>query len=132
MASGTSFEARFFAMGMAYLEHAVADPVSYHLMFGELTGSGKHMELQAAADDCFSRLLKTLEVDAPLDRLEVSALELSSAVWAGVHGLASLLITDLHQSHDGRPDSQAGRALATLADNPERALRLLFMQWFRD
>lgn len=132
LASGDSFEARFIAMGMAYIEHALADPVSYHLMFGDMTGSGKYVELTSAADDCFSRLFKVLEINAPLDRLGVSALELSAAVWAGVHGIASLLITDLHQSRVGQRDSQAGRALATLADQPERALRVLFIQWFRN
>ena len=132
LAAGTSFETRFIAMGMTYIEHAVADPVSYHLMFGEMAGSGKHMELTTAADECFSRLFKTLEINAPLDRIGVSALELSAAVWAGVHGIASLLITDLHQKRVGRPDSQAGRALATLAAQPERALQLLFVQWLRN
>ncbi len=132
LASGTSFEARFIAMGMAYVNHAVEDPVSYHLMFGEMAGSGKYADLSAAADDCFSRLLLTLEANAPLARLGVTALELSAAVWAGVHGIAGLLITDLHQPRVGRPDSQAGHALAALAADPERALRLLFMQWFTD
>ena len=132
LATAASFEARFIAMGMAYIENAVADPVSYHLMFGDMTGSGRYDGLTSAADDCFSRLFRILEINAPLDRLGVSALELSAAVWAGVHGIASLLITDLHQSRVGRPDSQAGRALATLAAQPERALQLLFIQWLRN
>jgi AcrR family transcriptional regulator len=132
LATGATFEARFIAMGMTYIEHAMADPVSYHLMFGEMTGSGKHIELTSAADACFSRLFKILEINAPLERLGVSALELSATVWAGVHGVASLLITDLHQTRVGRAESQAGSALATLADHPERALRLLFSQWLQN
>jgi len=132
LASGTSFEAQFIAMGMAYIKHAVDDPVSYHLMFGEMAGSGKYADLSAAADDCFARLLQTLEINAPLAHLEVTSLELSAAVWAGVHGIASLLVTVLHHPREGRPDSQAGRALAALAADPERALRLLFVQWFPD
>ena len=128
--SGGTFEERFIAMGMAYIRHAVDDPVSYHLMFGEMVGSGKYPDLAAAADESFGRLLQILQDNAPLQRLDVTALELSAVVWAGVHGIASLLITDLHRPLQGGPPAQAGKALVTLAEHPERALRLLFLKWF--
>ena len=122
----------FFDCGLAYVRYARANPVKYHLMFGDVIGDfSDHEELITAAHDCFRHLEKVLAVGlASGDLRSDDAAELGGTVWALVHGLAGLAISAEAKAAQ-KPIEEIMqmpplRAQAAVAAAPERAvLRLL-------
>lgn len=123
---------RFVALGRAYIEFAVSNPVSYKLMFGSVIADfSAYDDLQQAAGASFERLLAALARLPALERSGMSATELAGVVWSGVHGMADLRIGDIGSMPDAAATEpgEAGKptqAVQSLHDEPERALRMLF------
>lgn len=84
-----------FECGMAYIRYAEANPVKYHLMFGDVIGDfSGHDELIAAACACYARMEAVLARGLESGALRPADLrELGGTVWATVHGLAGLVLT---------------------------------------
>ena len=120
-------EERFMAMGRAYVNYAVTNPTSYHLMFGSVLNdfSGYKM-LEQASVDCYAVVLEVLEELIQARGMEITAVELGGVVWAGVHGLSSLLIARTVMPGDDDAASSPRASLAYLRHNPEKALQILF------
>jgi AcrR family transcriptional regulator len=126
-AAGADPVAQLEALGVAYVRFARANPVDYHLMFGAvLLDFSEYAELMASAERCFSNVLAVLERGQAAGVLRDEPIELlAGTAWAGVHGLASLLI-DKGKADAGRhraagPMHSIGAVGASTAD----AVRLL-------
>ncbi|MEM7080172.1 MAG: TetR/AcrR family transcriptional regulator [Pseudomonadota bacterium] len=118
-----SVEDRFLAMGLAYVRFAQDNPTLYQLMFGSGLSEFSAYEMLhtavASAYGSVDRVLAQLiaEKDLPL---EVE--QLGGVVWGALHGIASLLISDL-KIGDGtlRPM----QSLAALRADPEVSIEYL-------
>lgn len=115
----------FARFGMAYVAFARRDPVSYELMFGGVIDFEQYPDLKAAAESGFQQLLdflsRSLRGTPDPDHLMLTA----GTVWAGVHGIASLL-TSKFVRLSGVNDSNAVEAVRALAERTEEALHLAF------
>jgi AcrR family transcriptional regulator len=121
-------EDRFMSVGQAYVDYAVSNPTSYQLMFGSvLADFSAYEELKQASIDCYSVVLEILG-ELILERgLNLTAVELGGVVWAGVHGISSLLIyKDAIPIDDDDSGSTPQASLAFLRQSPEAALEILF------
>jgi AcrR family transcriptional regulator len=89
-------DAAFYAMGIAYVRFAVANPSHYRVMFGGFVDpEGRDPELVAEAEGAFKALvdaLVTLQHEAVFQRDD--PLLMARYVWALVHGVAMLGIDD--------------------------------------
>jgi AcrR family transcriptional regulator len=121
----SDLESRLLALGMVYIEFALEHPTTFELMFGSVLGdfTGFH-SLTEAAEGCYLVLYRILEEGlAPQSRL--TATRLGGIVWAGVHGIASLIL--YHRDTPGSDDPKNARAsLYAMRADPESALRILF------
>jgi AcrR family transcriptional regulator len=118
---------RLLAAAEVYVCYALAHPVKYQLMFGEVLGDfSPYEQLRQAASECFGGLLEMIAagidsgdfVDRPVE-------ELGASVWAACHGVASLLIGKgravTRHEHPLLPRD----SLVWLQRNQREALRLL-------
>lgn len=117
---------RFVRFGKAYVDLAREDPVSYELMFGGAIEFGRYPDLFEAAETSFRQLLDVLRRSAgrPMSDDEVQLL--AGTVWAGVHGIASLIVSKLTSRDSASRPSLAAGAIRSLTADPEKALHLLF------
>ncbi|MDB4985454.1 MAG: transcriptional regulator [Myxococcaceae bacterium] len=111
-------QARFQALGEAYVSFAAARPGRYQIMFGrDILNRDLYPELCAAADRAFATLLEEIEraQAAQLLRNDASARALAAGVWSVVHGLSDLLLSGrLNEIADGDTTSltaQLGRLM---------------------
>ena len=119
-------EERFMAMGGAYVNYAVTHPTSYNLMFDSVLGDfSSYGDLQEASVDCYTVVLDVLEELIEARGLTLTSVELGGVVWAGVHGLSSLLISK-RTLPDDDSTSTPQASLTYLHRNPEKALEILF------
>ncbi len=85
-------DAAFYAMGVAYVRFAVANPSHYRVMFGGVVAPNtQDPELTAEAEDAFQALvdaLATLQHDAVFQSEDT--VMMARYVWALVHGMAML------------------------------------------
>jgi AcrR family transcriptional regulator len=120
-------EQRLLALGMAYIEFALANPTSYELMFGSvLADFSGYRSLQEAGEGCYRVLYRILEEGLSPDRSpNLTATRLGGVVWAAVHGVASLMLyhRDIRAAED--PEDPRASLHGMLAD-PASALRVLF------
>ena len=124
--SSMGLEEKFMAMGRAYVNYAVSNPTSYNLMFGSVLSDFSSYEmLEQASIDCYSVVLDVLEELIEARGMEITPVELGGVVWAGVHGLASLLIHQESMPID-HADSTPRASLNYLHRNPDKALQILF------
>lgn len=124
--AGDDPEDQLLAAGLAYVAFARGNPTSYHLMFSTVVGDfSEYDELKEAAEAPYSVVLNIIE--ALLERPgapQMSVAQAGGVLWAGVHGLSSLLLF----GSDRKPASGELTPLASLArlqQDPEAALRLL-------
>jgi len=76
---------RFVAMGLAYINFAVENPVPYKLMFGSLLADFSEYEaLEAASEEAYDQLLNELGTLIDERSLAITPLELGAVVWSGV------------------------------------------------
>lgn len=87
--------AQLKALGMAYVEFAVAQPARYRLMFRMLRAAVADQALQEAAQASFARLAKCIAAlrgtAVTLDARDPSVM----LAWSAVHGFANLLLEGL-------------------------------------
>ena len=123
---------RLLALGIGYIEFAVVNPTSYHLMFGSVIDDfSEYQELQTSADGVFAillRLLTELIADGGGGGLDLDTL--GGTIWSAVHGVASLQISDLGRElyrHVPLPPNASGPipSVEALRTDTEGALRLL-------
>ena len=120
-------ELRLLALGMAYIEFALANPTSYELMFGSVLGDfSGYRPLQEAAEGCYRVLYRILEEGlSPESAPDLTATRLGGVVWAAVHGVASLML--YHRDIGMAEDPQDPRtSLHGMMADPASALRILF------
>lgn len=122
----------FFECALAYVRYAEANPVKYHLMFGDVIGDfSRHEELITAARQCYGHLARILAAGvASGDLRQDDPDELGGTVWAVVHGLAGLVITARAKAAQAPMEDLLQvpplRAQQAVAAAPERAvLRML-------
>jgi AcrR family transcriptional regulator len=89
-------ETRLMAAGEAYVQFAVDEPTTYHLMFGSVIDDFSEYEmLQEAASEAFAAVREILDdmLRAGLGGgLDIHLL--GGTIWGGVHGIASLVISN--------------------------------------
>jgi AcrR family transcriptional regulator len=123
--AGPQLDARLIALGKAYIEFAVENPTAYQIMFGSvLEDFSDYEQLAAAAESSYALVLNVMEqvkAHRPLRRM--TAIELGGVAWAGVHGIASLLLFQLSRdaTHSGSPQA----SLQALQADPDTALAML-------
>jgi AcrR family transcriptional regulator len=84
----------FTAMGMTYVEFAVAHPGLFRLMFGPVLRQRElYPELGAAADGAFAALLASAE--RFVGGQDEDAESVAYAAWSFSHGLARLVLDDI-------------------------------------
>jgi len=118
-------EQRFIAMGVAYVDFAVANPVHYQLMFGAVIADfSEYARLNDAAQASYALLLKELTVIIEDRKLDVTPLELGGAEWSGVHGIASLITNGSNRPLD--PQSAPDQSIKLLQEHTERSMQIMF------
>ena len=92
--AGRTLRSALRDLGMAYLDFAIQHTEIFRLMFGPgLQPRNKYPELFAAGREAIlkvSRLIEAAHKDRNLSRDEI--LSLSHTAWAGVHGVATLML----------------------------------------
>ncbi len=99
------------AMGLAYVQFALAAPLKYRLMFGgTLPDPADHPDMMRGARDAFDvlrhaliRLFKARGRQSDRETIDREAL----FVWSSLHGLVSLLRTDAIGTLDLAPSARA-------------------------
>lgn len=123
-AKGLAPEPRLQTMAMSYINFALENPISYQLMFGAMLADFSEYEmLQTAATGAYEEVDRALGELVEARGLDVEVPDLAGAMWAFLHGLSSLLIS---QPNLGGGDAKPMQALARLRESPERALNLVF------
>ena len=117
-------EDRFVALGRTYVDFALENPVSYQLMFGAIIGDFSAYDmLRTASGETYDQVQRMLQMVIDEQGLDVSVEALSGVVWAGVHGMASLLLTKMEKTaSEGAPMA----SLAIMRADKDAALRLMF------
>lgn len=114
-----------FAAGMAYIAYARQHPVHYHLMFGGgIDDFSAYDDLREAADRSYLMIEGMVaEGVACGDLIQEPARGLMAAIWASVHGIASLLIDKPLPAPEGAEDAlPALSAIDHLRRQPQLAL----------
>lgn len=117
-----------FECGRNYIRYAEANPVKYHLMFGDVIGDfSGHEALFEAARHCYALLEGKLVNGQESGALRGGDVrELGGTVWAMVHGLAGLVITARSKAAQAPLADILQiaplRAQQAVAEAPERAL----------
>lgn len=120
-----SIEERFIAMGVAYVEFALAHPTHYHLMFGSVLGDFSDYEmLHNAASRSFAQVIEIQQELVKAKGLKVDEKRFAGVIWAGVHGIASLL-TNMH-GRSGAGHSNAMASIKTVSEDIEDSVRMMF------
>ena len=118
-------ETRFLAMGVAYVEFAVTHPTHYNLMFGAVLGDFSDYDmLVEASSRCFARVTDVQHELVVSRGLEVDEERFAGVIWAGVHGIASLLLN--MGSKEMARKSAAMNSIQTVRADIEDSLRIMF------
>lgn len=89
--AGESPSARLEAMGRAYVAFALANPAVYGLMFRQGTGPLKSLHLKTASTAAWQQLCDAVAAALGVQRQD-EVIAKASAVWALVHGTATLML----------------------------------------
>lgn len=102
---GGDVDADLCSMGVAYLDYALSEPLSYQLMFStRLPPPTEHPAMMTSADHAFGLLRSALRRRAPSKgAAEIDADALF--VWSALHGLAGALRSDILAGLDLAPDT---------------------------
>jgi AcrR family transcriptional regulator len=120
--------------GLAYVRYAEANQVKYLLMFGDVVGDfSPYPELVDASERAFAPLAALLR--SGLDAGLIVPLEFSTlagAIWASVHGVASLILKGARAAASPAAQRAAPRrAIAALGTHREAALAQMFAGFFQ-
>lgn len=125
LADQTSPMESFLTLGRCYLDFSREHAEKYQLFFdSSLVEFGEYPRLQEASGVCFDHLLDVIRLGQQ-DRLfiEREEEEIAAIVWAGLHGMASLL--QLKRGRQGLTDRPVGKAIRFLAEQQDQTLNLL-------
>lgn len=112
-------------MGLAYVEYALANPTKYHLMFGSvLADFSAYQMLQDAAQEAYAQVRRCEAELLQSRQLDVDAVLFGGVIWAGVHGIASLLLVNRRRT--GHGDGDTAQALQAMRGDIEGSLNVLF------
>jgi len=126
VAAQANLEARFVAMGTTYVSFALKNPVAYQLMFGSILDDfSQYKMLRDASDACYLRVQTVLQELLDAKNLPYDVIQFGGVIWAGVHGVASLLLNQAHRIASSDP-SHPQSVIMALRDDPEAALRIMF------
>jgi len=121
--SGLSIKERFMRMGVTYVEYALENPTTYHLMFGSvLADFSEYDMLQEAASSAYAQVRRCEAEVIEAANLDVDSVRFGGVVWAGVHGIASLLLMGEGKTND----SATTQAVEAMRVNIEDSLRIMF------
>jgi AcrR family transcriptional regulator len=124
-AEGT-IEDRFLGLGEAYVGFALDNPTAYRLMFGSVLGDFSEYEmLRTAADHSYEPVQKLLQELIDAKQLPHDVTLLGGVVWAGVHGMASLLIDHADKTVSG-VGSKPGESVRALREHLRESLQVMF------
>ncbi len=112
-------------MGLAYLNFSQEHYEKYQLFFdSSMVEFDEYPDLVAASQACFAILLERIRAGQAAGWLRAGSSEaLAGTIWAGLHGVASLL--QINRRRAGFTESEVGKAVSYLADNSEDLLNNL-------
>jgi AcrR family transcriptional regulator len=124
--AGDTLEARVMALGRGYINFALENPTVYQLMFGSvLEDFSEYESLAEASEAAYALVLEVMEdVVSSVPGHQMSAIDAGAVAWAGVHGIASLLLFATSRAETSQP-SRPKASLAALRGNTEGSLRML-------
>ncbi|NKC00628.1 MAG: TetR family transcriptional regulator [Pseudomonadales bacterium] len=125
--SSQPIEERFEQMGFAYVNFALENPTTYHLMFGSvLADFSEYDMLQRAASDTYAQVQRCEAELIETKELQVDPARFGGVIWAGVHGIASLLLI----KREGTQSGDTGAAIEAMRVDIRDSLRILFGHFF--
>ena len=125
--SDADLEDRFIGMGLAYVNFALDNPITYQLMFGSILGDFSEYDmLNDAAVSCYDEVQKMLQEVIDAKGMSESLVQMGGVVWSGVHGMASLLLNNKDKLPGGASSPRA--SVAALREDLEGSLRLMYAQ----
>jgi AcrR family transcriptional regulator len=115
----------FLSLGRCYLDFSREHAEKYQLFFdSSLVEFGEYPKLQEASGVCFDHLLDVIRLGQQARLfVEREEKEIASIVWAGLHGMASLL--QLEHGRGDLIDRPVGKAIRFLAEEQDQTLNLL-------
>ena len=125
LADQTSPMESFLSLGRCYLDFSREHAEKYQLFFdSSLVEFGEYPKLQEASGVCFDHLLDVIRLGQQARLfVEREEKEIASIVWAGLHGMASLL--QLEHGRGDLIDRPVGKAIRFLAEEQDQTLNLL-------
>ncbi len=125
LADQTSPMESFLSLGRCYLDFSREHAEKYQLFFdSSLVEFGEYPKLQEASGVCFDHLLDVIRLGQQARLfVEREEEEIASIVWAGLHGMASLL--QLEHGRGDLIDRPVGKAIRFLAEEQDQTLNLL-------
>ena len=128
-AADLDLEERMLKMSLCYVNFAIANPTTYQLMFGSVLGDFSEYEmLNQAVEASYAEVDKLLNELVTTHSLDVDVRQLGGVLWSFLHGISSLLISEMNVGGD---DSKPMQAITALRQDHEAALRLLFRDLLR-
>ena len=115
----------FLTLGRCYLDFSREHAEKYQLFFdSSLVDFGVYPRLQEASGVCFDHLLDVIRLGQQARLfVEREEEEIAAIVWAGLHGMASLL--QLKHGRQDLIDRPVGKAIRFLAEEQDQTLNLL-------
>ena len=125
LADQTSPMESFLTLGRCYLDFSREHAEKYQLFFdSSLVEFGEYPRLQEASGVCFDHLLDVIRLGQQARLfVEREEEEIAAIVWAGLHGMASLL--QLEHGRQDLVDRPVGKAIRFLAEEQDQTLNLL-------
>ena len=125
LADQTSPMESFLSLGRCYLDFSREHAEKYQLFFdSSLVEFDEYPRLQEASGVCFDHLLDVIRLGQQAGLfVEREEEEIAAIVWAGLHGIASLL--QLEHGRQDLNDRPVGKAIRFLAEEQDQTLNLL-------
>ncbi len=122
----TVAQERLVAMAVGYVNFAKDNPTAYQLMFGSVLGDfSEYTMLHHAANSAYALVESALKEVVREGELDLNEDRLGGVLWAFVHGMASLVISEIDT---GGSDSSPMRSLESLREDPEAAVKVMFRE----
>ena len=125
LADQTSPMQSFLTLGRCYLDFSREHAEKYQLFFdSSLVEFDEYPRLQEASGVCFDHLLDVIRLGQQAGLfVEREEEEIAAIVWAGLHGISSLL--QLEHGRQDLNDRPVGKAIMFLAEEQDQTLNLL-------
>lgn len=107
--AGEDARAQLIALGLGYVDFALANPALFRLMFGSNRAAYHDPALYAVSEEAFRRLAEGVQAVRP----EAGMVDVA-AVWSATHGLADLLAAGRLQMLGGMARAERDRAVAEI------------------